>query len=189
LDKTLAVKLLPLGAAGVYAAAARVIGAITLPVTAMTLSSLPRLFREGNENPDRTTNLLRRMFATAAAYSIVLAGVVWVLAPVFEWVFGSQYHDFTRVIRWLCVAVPGMALRLTAGNVLMALGKPWMRVAFEATGLLILVTTSTLMAPQFVTVGMPVALACAEWGMAAGGIALVVLRRRQVQSILPYNPP
>ncbi|MGH8278125.1 MAG: lipopolysaccharide biosynthesis protein, partial [Gammaproteobacteria bacterium] len=75
LDKTLATKLLALDAAGLYAAGARVIGAITLPITAMMVSSLPRLFREGQAKPERTGRLLRWMFSVAAGYSIVLAGV------------------------------------------------------------------------------------------------------------------
>ena len=47
LDKTLAARLMPMAEAGVYSAAARAIGAVVLPVSAMLLSALPRLFREG----------------------------------------------------------------------------------------------------------------------------------------------
>src|SRR5690606_12994502 len=49
LDKILAVKLLPLGVSGVYAAISRVIGAAILPVIALLLSSMPRLFRDNEE--------------------------------------------------------------------------------------------------------------------------------------------
>jgi O-antigen/teichoic acid export membrane protein len=177
LDKTLAIKLLPLTSAGVYAVAARVVGAIMLPVTAMTMAALPRLFREGRDQPHRTRNLLRWMFGTAFGYSVVLAGLLWLVAPVFDWVFGARYHDVVDVVRWLCLAIPGMALRLTAGNVLMALGKLWMRVGFEAFGLLVLVTASAVLTSRLGTIGMPLSLACSEWGMAAvGGTLLVQLR-------------
>lgn len=173
LDKTLAATLLPLASAGVYSAAARVIGAITLPITAMTLSALPRLFREGQGQPQRTRRLLRWMFATALSYSIVLAGALWLIAPVFVWVFGTKYGDLDLMVRWLCIAIPGMALRLTAGNVLMAMGKPWMRVGFEATGLLVLIVASALLALRLGMIGMPLALGCSEWAMALGGALLV----------------
>jgi O-antigen/teichoic acid export membrane protein len=173
LDKTLALKLLPLGAAGVYAAGARVIGAITLPITAMTMSSLPRLFREGRTQPMRTLHLLRWMFATAAAYGIVLAILLWLIAPAFDWIFGPQFQGLSAMVRWLCLAIPGMALRLVAGNVLMAVGKPWIRVGFEAAGLAILVFASVLLTINAGTIGMPLALACSEWGMAIVGLAFV----------------
>lgn len=173
LDKTLATKLLPLAASGVYAAGARVIGATTLPVVAMMLSALPRLFREGQDQPRRTAHLLRWVFGAALAYSVVLAVVLWLIAPVFVWLFGPKYHGIEHVIHWLCIAVPGVALRVAAGNVLMALGKRWMRVGFELAGLIILVIAAVLLTARFGVIGMPLALACSEWSMAIVGITLI----------------
>jgi O-antigen/teichoic acid export membrane protein len=178
LDKTLALKLLPLEIAGVYAAGARVIGAITLPIIAMTLSSLPRLFREGLGQPRRTSLLLRWMFGAAVGYGVILASVLWLVAPVFNQIFGPKYQGLDQIIRLLCIAIPGMTLRLVAGNVLMALGRPWMRVGFETAGLAILIVASATLTAYVGTIGMPLALACSEWGMAAIGGALVAGSRR-----------
>ena len=178
LDKTLAAKLLPLAASGLYAAGARVIGAATLPVIAMMLSALPRLFREGLDQPHRTARLLRWIFAAALAYSIALAVVLWFIAPVFIWLFGAKYQGIQHTIHWLTLAVPGMVLRMTAGSVLMALGKPWMRVGFEVTGLVILIVATVLLTTHLGAIGMPLALACAEWGMAITGLSLLVVVRK-----------
>jgi O-antigen/teichoic acid export membrane protein len=169
LDKTLATRLLPLGAAGLYAAGARVIGAATLPVIAMMLSALPRLFREGQNDPKRTAHLLRWVSGAAFLYSTALAVLLWFIAPVFAWLFGPKYQGIEQVVRWLCLAVPGMALRLAAGNALMALGKPWIRVGFEATGVGILVIAAATLTTSFGARGMTLALACSEWGMMAIG--------------------
>ncbi|MGH8279065.1 MAG: polysaccharide biosynthesis C-terminal domain-containing protein, partial [Gammaproteobacteria bacterium] len=99
--------------------------------------------------------------------------VLWLIAPAFGWIFGPRYHGLDQVIRWLCLAIPGMALRITEGNVLMALGKPWMRVGFEAFGLLTLVVTSVLLSERLGMIGMVLALACAECAMAiVGGICV-----------------
>lgn len=174
LDKTLSAKLLPLGAAGLYAAGARVVGAVTLPVIALMLAALPRLFREGQHEPDRTTRLLKWIFGATALYSVVLAIALWSCAPVFEWLLGDRYEGVDRAIRWLCIAVPGMALRIAAGSALMALGKPWMRAGFEMTGLAVLCVTSILLTAQLGPLGMPLALACAEWTMASLGVWLIV---------------
>jgi len=173
LDKTLAIKLLPLPAAGLYAAGARVIGAATLPVIAMMLSALPRLFREGRDQPKRTSRLLRGIFAAALAYSVALAVVLWFVAPLFVWLFGARYNGIQHTIHWLCVAVPGMSLRTAAGGILMALGRPWMRVAFEVGGLVVLIAAASLLTARFHATGMPLALACSEWFMAAVGIGFV----------------
>ncbi|HET7163503.1 MAG TPA: lipopolysaccharide biosynthesis protein [Rhodanobacteraceae bacterium] len=180
LDKTLAIKLLPLAASGLYAVGARVIGAATLPVIAMMLSALPRLFREGLDQPHRTARLLRWIFAAALAYSFALAVVLWFIAPAFVWLFGAKYQGIQHTIHWLCLAVPGMALRLAVGGVLMALGKTWMRVGFEVTGLVVLVIAAVVLTAHFGATGMPLALACSEWVMAAMGLSAVFASRSQI---------
>lgn len=173
LDKTLATKLLPLAASGLYAAGARVIGAATLPVIAMMLSALPRLFREGQDQPRRTAHLLRWIFAAALGYSTGLAVLLWFIAPIFVWIFGPKYHGIEHTIHWLTLAVPGMALRLAAGSVLTALARPWMRVGFEIVGLAVLVISAAILTAKFSVIGMPLALACSEWVMALLGLALL----------------
>lgn len=173
LDKTLATKLLPLSAAGLYAVGTRIIAATTLPISAMTDSALPRLFRESSDRPQHTRRLLAWIFGSAFVYSLVVAVALWKIAPVFDWIFGVKYHHLDIAIRWLCLAVPGVGLRMAAGNVLMALGKPWVRVAFEGIGLAVLVSTAVVITSRYGTTGMPLALASSEWSMAVIGWAYV----------------
>lgn len=184
LDKTLATRLLPLADSGLYAAGARVIGAATMPVMAMMLSALPRLFREGQDQLQRTGRLLRWVFGVALAYSVALAVALWFIAPVFVWMFGTKYDGIQYTIHWLCLAVPGMALRMAAGNVLMALGKPWMRVGFETVGVIVLLIAAVTLTVHFQSIGMPLALACSEWGMALVGGGLVYALRIH-RSLMP----
>lgn len=173
LDKILATKLLPLASAGVYAAGARVISAATLPVGAMMLAALPRLFREGQDQPKRTAHLLRWIFGAAIAYSVALAVLLWFIAPVFVWLFGPKYQGLQHTIHVLTLAVPGLALRIAAGIVLMALGKPWMRVGFEVAGLVVLIVASVILTARFGETGMLLALTCSEWTMALIGGVLI----------------
>lgn len=172
LDKTLAVRLLPLPAAGLYAAGARVVGAVTLPVVSLMLSALPRLFREGQSQ--RAARLLRWIFGATALYGLGLALALWWCAPLFTWLLGDQYEGVDEVIRWLCFAVPGMALRIAAGSALMALGKPWVRAGFEMVGLVVLSGAAILMTMYWGMYGMALALACSEWAMALLGGWLLV---------------
>jgi O-antigen/teichoic acid export membrane protein len=177
LDKTLAAKLLPLSAAGLYAAGARVIGAATLPVIAMMLSALPRLFRDGEDQPQRTRGLVLKILAVTSLYSIALAVLLWLVAPAFVWIFGTRYEGIQHTIHWLCLAVPGMALRMAAGGILMALGRPWIRVGYEIAGLAVLVIAAVLLTAHLGAARMPLALACAEWVMALIGIGYIAIAR------------
>lgn len=174
LDKTLATRLLPLADSGVYAAGQRVAGAITLPVVAMMLSAMPRLFREGRDQQRRTIRLLRWMFAATIGYSFALSCVLWLCAPAIASIFGREYVGVERMLHWLIPAIPGMALRTAAGSVLMALGKPWVRVGFEAIGLAALTVASVSLTARLGPIGMPLGLACAEWTMALLGGWLVM---------------
>ncbi|WP_329742489.1 lipopolysaccharide biosynthesis protein [Dyella sp. A6] len=182
LDKTLATELLPLADSGVYAAGQRVIGATTLPVIAMMLSALPRLFREGQERPGRTAHLLRWIFAATTAYSLLLSCTLWVCAPAVAWLFGHRYAGIEHMLHWLTLAIPGMTLRMASGGVLMALGKPWMRVAFEVTGLLALFMASVALTARLGTIGMPLALAFSEWTMALIGVLMIMTLAREIAS-------
>jgi len=181
LDKTLATKLLPLSAAGLYAVGTRIIAATTLPISAMMESALPRLFREGKEQPERTRHLLLWTFSAALAYSLAIAVVLWLLAPLFEWIFGTKYHDLSHAVRWLCVALPGMALRMSVGSVLMALGHPWVRAGFEIVGVAVLVIVAIPLTTEFGVAGMALALACSEWSMTAIGGTLIATPLRSTK--------
>src|SRR5574337_1821483 len=127
----------------------------------------------GDWSSDVCSSDLRWIFTATLSYSAVLAVILWFVAPGFVWLFGAKYHGIEHMIHWLCLVVPGMALRLAAGSVLMALGKPWMRVGFEVAGLVVLIIASVILTAHFHAVGMPLALACSEWSMATVGVMLL----------------
>lgn len=162
LDKTLAMKLLPLEVAGIYAAGTRVVGAISLPVTAMILAALPRLFRYEKVLPGR---LLGWMLISALCYGLLVSSILWLTAPFFETAFGDDYHGVEGVIRWLCIAVPGMSLRHVLGNILVTFGKSWTRIVCEAFGLSILVAMGVMLSNKYGLHGMIFSIIFFEWVM------------------------
>lgn len=172
LDKTLAVRLLPLATAGVYAASTRIVGAMILPVLALIISALPRLFRETDQR--HKAQLSRWIFATSAGYGVAAAALLWAMSPLIEFMFGSQFQGITETLRYLAISVPGLALRIAAGGILMAGGRPWLRAGFEVIGLCFLFTTAIILTPKNEIYSMPVALACSEWSMAIIGWSLII---------------
>lgn len=176
LDKALATKLLSLTASGVYAASARVIGALTLPVIAMMLAALPRLFRENQRQSKNNARLFQWIFFITLVYSTLLAVILWFISPVFIKLFGDKYEGIQTMIRWLCLAVPGMALRIAVGSILIVLGSPWMRAGFEIVGLGLMAIGSVILTTYLGPIGMPLALAFSEWGGAVLGIVFVIIK-------------
>jgi O-antigen/teichoic acid export membrane protein len=173
LDKTLALRLLPFAAAGVYAAGTRIVGALILPVIAMMLTVLPRMFREYSHAPQTATRLSRWTLSCASLYSVVLALILWQAAPILQTVFGEHYRGLADTIRWLCPVLPGMAMRIVAGSSLMSMSKPWARAGFEAIGLLVLGLSALALSHRFGIHGMALALGSSEWSMAILGCALI----------------
>ncbi|HTV84491.1 MAG TPA: lipopolysaccharide biosynthesis protein [Dyella sp.] len=183
LDKTLAPRLLLPVTASVYSAAARVVGSLTVPVIAMMLSVMPRLFRDSQVSGRQTQRFLLQVLAAALGYGLLLGAALWLTAPVFTWLFGSNFAGMQRAVRWLCVAAPGMSLRIALGTTLMSLQHPWLRATFELAGLAILFIAATMLAPRYGLAGMALTLACSEWGMAIfGSIILAKVRQHPIAS-------
>ena len=177
-DKTLSTFLLPSVANGVYAAATRIVGATTLPVTAMTLSALPKLLRENAKQPTHPSKLTIWVFGSAFVYGMVLAIMLWTVAPAISLLFSGQYQGIVDVIRLLSFAAPGMTLRIAAGSTLLAMDRPWMRVGFETAGLCLLAVASVVLTSGSGPKGMPLALIASEWTMALVGTICVFRANR-----------
>lgn len=176
LDKALAVHLLPLGLAGVYAAASRVVGALVIPVVAVVLSAMPRLFREAGSAHAALQN---RLLAAAAGYGVLAALVVWVASPVVDWLFGPAYAGIGQTVRWLAFAIPGMALRFATMNVLTTVNLPWARIAIEVSGLALLAALAWWGTQAWSQFGFVLAVGISEWTIATLGLGVILTMLRR----------
>ncbi|MFA5589547.1 MAG: oligosaccharide flippase family protein [Lysobacteraceae bacterium] len=169
-DKMLAGKLLTAGAAGAYVAASRVIGGLILPVLAMIVSAMPRLFREARNN---ARPLHGWILACSAGYGVAAGAGIWLLSPWLPLLFGDGYAGMGDVVRWLAWAVPGISLRAAASNVLTTLDRPWARVCAEMAGWLVLVILAWRLMPTLGWRGLALALVSTEWLLACSTWAIV----------------
>jgi len=174
LDKALAASWLPANAAGLYAVASRMMAAVVLPVMAMVVSALPRLFRDNATTRSGSRRLILWMSGVALSYGTGVGILLWAAAPWLDELLGPEYRGVGAVVRTLCWVVPGLSLRLVFGSILMARGAAWTRVGFEVAGLLTLVLVGAALVPERGPVGLPIALICAEYAMALAGGVMVV---------------
>jgi O-antigen/teichoic acid export membrane protein len=179
LDKVLALKLLPSTANGLYAVGARIMGALVLPVIAMLLSAMPRLFREHEQKSADRGALLQWLYGAAALYSVVLASALWLAAPVFVPLFGDRFEGLDHALRWFCVAIPAISLRMVATNALMTRGRPYARAATDFAGMAALAVLGVAVVPQFGLPGLAIALTASETfaALLASGLVWAAGRR------------
>lgn len=163
LDKMLAVKLMPLGASGLYAAASRVIGAAVLPVTALLLSAMPKLFRNNHQHHAKGYSLARWLLLSVASYSFLLSFLLYLISPLIGQLFGDKFHEITPILQLLCFAVPGLALRHTGASILMTLDLPWHRAGVEVFSMLALAFLAIIFSLSGSSIVMPLALIASEW--------------------------
>jgi O-antigen/teichoic acid export membrane protein len=176
LDKIISVRIVGAHDAGIYAATTRVMAAAVTPVTAMLLASLPRLFRHAHEPTREGHRLIRLIALLSLAWGVVSGLLLAFCSPLLPWLFGASYMATAQLMPWLAVVAPLLSLRLAAGAVLVALGKPLERIAFELLGILFLVGGMLTLAPHYGIRGLALSLMIAEASMALSGWGLV--RRR-----------
>lgn len=159
-DKILAAKLLSAGPAGIYAAASRIIGGAVLPIIAMILAAMPRLFRESASQGQR---LQLWLFYSAAIYGLTAGVAVWLSSPYVEPIFGQAYSGVGDYLQWLAWMLPALALRTAAMNILTTLEQPWPRVGLETGGWTIMASLAYALTPSMGIFGLVAAVVCAEW--------------------------
>jgi len=173
IDKMLAVKLLPLGMSGIYIASARVMGAVALPIMALLLSALPKLFRTHDNSALSSSKLNVWILVTVFIYSVVISTVLWWIAPWIELLFGSNYHGMTDLLRYLCYVIPLLLLRISLANILMSMNRPWLRALIEALGMAFLVLSAVIFSSYFSVLGIIFALAVSEATMVILSLIIV----------------
>jgi O-antigen/teichoic acid export membrane protein len=173
LDKVLASHVMSSAGAGLYSAATRVMGAVTLPVLALMFSVMPRLFRSSKAPNSDAFPLHRFLLLVSLCYGLFLCAVVWLTAGWLEPLFGLSYVGLAQALNWLVPVIPALILRMAAGNILMTSGRTWVRAGVELAGIFILVLGSVFYAKTRDLEGMVVALGFAEWGMAVLSVGFV----------------
>ncbi|HDY98139.1 MAG TPA: lipopolysaccharide biosynthesis protein [Pseudomonas sabulinigri] len=170
LDKMLAIRLLPLGIAGVYSVASRVVGSLVLPVIAMMLAAMPRLFREGAVTG---RSLQYWLFTFAGIYGLLAAVFIALASPWVEALLGEAYSGVGNLISLLAYAVPAISVRAAATNVLTTLERPWVRIFLELSGWLVIVVLALLFVRSHGSQGLAISIIYAEWILAAGSVFLI----------------
>lgn len=177
LDKTLVLHLAGGVVAGLYASAYRLIMIFALPVDALAMSALPRVFRH-NTAPDTGRRLIVLLFATSLVFSAIAALLVHVAAVVLPWLLGPSFSDAVTTARMLAWLLPAYALRMLGGNILLGLDGQWLRLVIESSGIAMLCAFAGVFVPHYGLVGATRMIVTTEGCLALLTWTVIALRLR-----------
>ena len=133
IDKTLLVSHGMLAAAGIYAAAYRVVDVVSTPIVSLFAAASPRLFRQGaQQGPSGATRGARDLLRWAIPFGLVAAPLLALSAPALPRLFGHSFAASTTALRWLCLLPLLRGLHYAWGTAITACASQWLRTAAQA---------------------------------------------------------
>jgi O-antigen/teichoic acid export membrane protein len=101
IDKTMMARLSTLDAAGIYAAAYRLIDVAFIPVRALLNAAYPGFFRAGAGGIQASMNYGQRLLRKILPYSLFAFAALMLGAPIVPHILGRDYANVTEALRWL----------------------------------------------------------------------------------------
>jgi O-antigen/teichoic acid export membrane protein len=103
IDKTMVARLSTLDAAGIYAAAYRLIDVSCIPTRALLNAAYPGFFRSGAQGLESSMNYCRRLLRRILPYPLVAFAALMLGAPIIPHILGHDYGRVTEALRWLAL--------------------------------------------------------------------------------------
>lgn len=130
-DKAMLARLATLEATGVYAAAYRLVDVAFLPVGSLLMATYAQFFQHGTRGVAATARFARRLLGLGAAYGLLAAGALYLVAPILPLLLGQDYRDAMVAVRWLAILPLLKAIHYFGADALTGAGHQGIRTAVQ----------------------------------------------------------
>jgi O-antigen/teichoic acid export membrane protein len=179
IDKMLIVRFSGLQAAGIYAAAARIVEVAFTPVYSLLAATYPGFFRHGAAGIGATMAFARPFVLGGALYGLGIGLALALAAPVLPHVLGDSFAGSVEAMQWLALLPLLRALHYVAGDVLTGAGYQRLRTCLQVVVGGAVVGLAVWAIPRYSWRGAAgAAVASNALLVAASWAAIVVMRRR-----------
>lgn len=148
LDKALVLRLSGEHSAGVYSAAYRLISVAMLPLIALSMSALPRLFRAG-ANDGASPSLIRWLVTAVLVYGTLSGIFIWFAAGLLPVLLGDGFRLTVEVTRWLALSPLLQGLYIIGANLLITQKMAGLRVFSQLIILGVMIASAVVLMPMF----------------------------------------
>lgn len=131
IDKTMLARLVSADAAGVYAAAYRIVDVAFTPVRSLLYAAYAKFFRSGENGMRGTTEFAVKLLPWGIGYGLLTLLVLYVVAPLLPVLFGPHFAETADVLRWLSPLVLLKALHYFAADTLTGAGHQTLRTVVQ----------------------------------------------------------
>ena len=178
IDKMLIVRFSGLQAAGVYAAAARIIEITFTPVYALLAATYPGFFRHGAGGLGATMAFARPFVLGGAVYGLVMGLALALAAPVLPHVLGESFAGSVEAVQWLALLPLLRALHYVGGDVLTGAGFQRLRTSLQIIVGAVAVSTAVWAIPLYSWRGAAMTAVAANLLLVAASWTAIVLMRK-----------
>ena len=131
IDKTMLARLYTLEAAGLYAAAYRLIDVSVTPLRSLLYASFARFFQRGAAGIVGSFNFAKRLLPLAGAYGLFTGAALYLTAPLLPYLLGDEYQDAVEALRWLALLPFLRAMHYFVADALMGAGFQGLRTGVQ----------------------------------------------------------
>jgi O-antigen/teichoic acid export membrane protein len=156
-------------AAGIYAAAYRIIDVSVTPIRSLASAAYPHFFRRGIDGIRSAHTYANTQIKRACVYSIGLFAVLWLSAPLLPTVLGTKYAQTALALRWLALLPMLRSVHVFLADSLSGAGFQGLRCAIQVAIALINILLNLVFLPRYGWLG-------AAWtSLASDGLLLLSL--------------
>jgi len=176
IDKTMLARMVSLDAAGIYAAAYRIIDVAFTPVRSLLNAAYPRFFRHGANGIEVSLSFSLRLIRPAAIYSLAAALAMFLGAGLLPRILGPQFGATAEALRWLALLPLLKTLHYFMGEALTGAGHQGVRASTHVTVAVFNILINLWIIPRYGWRG-------AAWSSLASDGLLVILMYAAVQAM------
>lgn len=149
IDKTMLARLASLEAAGIYAAAYRILDAAFAPIRSLLYASYARFFQSGVNGMRGTLSLVGKLLPYAAGYGLGISILLFVSAPILPYILGRDFVETVPALRWLALLPLLRVLHYFPANSLTGAGFQGLRCFCHVTTAVLNVCLNLWLIPKY----------------------------------------
>jgi len=135
---------------GIYSMAYRVIDVATMPLYSIQVATFPRFFKKGVASGlESTAAYATQIIKRTAPMGILIAAILYLVAPVIPHLVGNGFAESTAALRWLCLLPFLRSFHVGAGDALAGAGYVPLRLATQLIAAAFNFVTNLYLIPNY----------------------------------------